>query len=205
MPWAAEPKQLAPWRLAALLLLLAVAGRGHLIARLSPRPSPEPAKPSQPPDSVAGGVWIAPEAEGEIVWPPEQAGQRFRLSALRGRTVVLNFWASWCGPCREELPLLDGYAARRGVARGDPAAAPAGGGSGVVVVAVNLAESAESVRRAARWLGLRHIPLVLDPRGELAAAYRVWGLPTTFVIDRTGAVSIRWVGAVSEDKLSALR
>ncbi|MBE3598376.1 MAG: redoxin domain-containing protein [Limnochordaceae bacterium] len=78
------------------------------------------------------------------------------------------------------------------------------GQAGPVVVAVNLAESAETVRRAARSFGLRYLPLVLDPRGEVADAYHVWSLPTTFVIDPAGTVAARWVGAVDEERLSAL-
>lgn len=105
---------------------------------------------------------------------PTLDGRDLRLSDLRGQAVVLNFWASWCSPCRREMPLLVGaYRQFRD--------------QGLMVVAVNVQEDAESARKFAREFGLP-FPVALDRTGDVTNAYRLLGLPTTFFIDRNGVV-----------------
>lgn len=109
--------------------------------------------------------------------PPEftlttAEGQTVSLAELRGKVVLLNFWASWCLECRPEMPALETLHRRFGA-------------RGLVVVGVNTRESATTVRAYARELGLT-FSLVLDVDGTVTHRYGVIGLPTTFLIGRDG-------------------
>ena len=103
-------------------------------------------------------------------------GSPLRLSDLRGHPVLVNFWASWCGPCRAEMPEIQSVY--------DGARA-----SGLVVVAVNVQESAAKVRDWSAPFGLT-FPLVLDTDGSVTRAYYAdSGLPASFFIDADGRVA----------------
>ena len=102
------------------------------------------------------------------------------LADLRGKVVVLNFWASWCLECRPEMPALERLHRRFGA-------------RGLAVVGVNVREEREAVRRYAADLGLS-FSLVLDPAGTINATYGVVGLPTTFIVGRDGRAVALGVG-----------
>ena len=114
-------------------------------------------------------------------------GREVRLSDQLGKNVVLNFWATWCPPCRAELPDLDQFSRE-------------GGERGVVVYAINLQEDGASVREYVGGLGLQLNPL-LDLDGAVTRTYRVTGLPTTVMIDRAGVIREIHVGALSRRAL----
>ncbi|MBI4408822.1 MAG: redoxin domain-containing protein, partial [Gemmatimonadetes bacterium] len=92
-----------------------------------------------------------------------------RLEELRGKIVVLNFWASWCGPCRQEMPLLDAYARDAS-------------GDGVVILGLNEDVDADDGRAFVRQLGVTYPNA--EGRGRLKERYRYRGLPYTVVLDR---------------------
>ncbi|MCS7059959.1 MAG: TlpA disulfide reductase family protein [Anaerolineae bacterium] len=130
----------------------------------------------------------------DFTLPALRDAQLIRLSDLRGRIVVLNFWATWCPPCRVEMPAL------HHVQHSIP---------DVVVVGVNQQESVERVDRFMREQAL-DFPIALDVQGEVNRLYRVRALPTTFFIDRAGVIrDIVYGGpltkALIESKVSALR
>jgi cytochrome c biogenesis protein CcmG, thiol:disulfide interchange protein DsbE len=109
--------------------------------------------------------------------PPHFAGntldmRRLSLGDLRGKVVVVNFWASWCLECRPEMPMLEAlhreFASR-----------------GLAIIGINAREDKPAVRRYATELGLT-FPLVLDEAGKTNDVYGVIGLPTTFVVGRDG-------------------
>lgn len=114
-------------------------------------------------------------------------GERLALAELRGSPVVLNFWASWCIPCREEAPLLT-TAAREYEAQG------------LRVVGIVYQDSAESARDFMDRYAQPY-PGLLDPDGRTAIDYGVFGIPETFFIDRDGIVRSRQVGPVTEEGL----
>jgi cytochrome c biogenesis protein CcmG/thiol:disulfide interchange protein DsbE len=109
------------------------------------------------------------------------------LVGLRGRAVVVNFWASWCEPCKEESPYLERLWRER---RGD----------GLVLVGINEEDVSKDARRFARRAGLTY-PLVRDRSGELRDDYALRGYPETFVIDRRGDVVERIAGPVHRGEL----
>ncbi len=99
-------------------------------------------------------------------------GKTQRLSDLRGGIVVINFWATWCVPCRAEMPALQRVAAS----------------SGATVLAVDLREDGAKVRSFLDSLGLDRLMPLLDLDGEVARRYDVIALPETFFIDASGVV-----------------
>jgi thiol-disulfide isomerase/thioredoxin len=110
-----------------------------------------------------------------------------------GRPVVLNFWASWCGPCRMEMPAFD----RASLKFADRAA----------ILGINQAESAETIKRFAQTTGVTY-PLLVDEDQNINNKYAVLNLPTTIFIDGEGVIREVFVGtmnqAVLEDKINAL-
>jgi cytochrome c biogenesis protein CcmG/thiol:disulfide interchange protein DsbE len=106
-----------------------------------------------------------------------------QLASLRGKAVILNVWASWCGPCKEEAPFLEE------VWRGNRA-------RDVVVVGLDAKDFRADARRFAERFGLT-FPLVYDGPGDALDGYGVTGFPETFVIDRDGRVVRAFAGAVN--------
>ena len=106
------------------------------------------------------------------------------LSDLKGKGVILNFWATWCGPCRQEMPLLQ-------------KAFEDHGDEGLVVVGVDVGEQAEPVQAFFKELGLT-FPALLDADQEISRLYRVYGLPTTFFLDRQGVINYVLVGPADQ-------
>jgi thiol-disulfide isomerase/thioredoxin len=104
----------------------------------------------------------------------------FNLSAYKGQVVVLDFWASWCKPCRRSIPWLNQMRARYGE-------------RGLVVIGVNVDKDRAEAERF-----LREVPIefdvIFDPEGTLAARYEVEGMPSTYVFSREGTLMARHLG-----------
>ena len=132
----------------------------------------------------AGQVRVRPAPEFELRL---FEGGTFRLADQRGKLVVVNFWASWCPPCREEAPALEQvwqeYRAR-----------------GVVVVGANVWEERQPAVEFVKEFDLTY-PNGVDPSGSLAVEYGVTGLPETFFIDEEGRLVRRWIGPIDEAQL----
>jgi peroxiredoxin len=111
-------------------------------------------------------------------------GDPVKLSELHGQVVLINFWATWCAPCRVEMPAIQ---ARYN--RGD-----------FTVLAVDFDESAELVQAFVDDLGLS-FPVLLDPGGEIQNLYRVRGYPTSYFVDAAGIIRVLHIGDMSETEL----
>lgn len=117
-------------------------------------------------------------------------GSEERLSAYRGKWVLLNFWASWCGPCRQETPHLQRLQARRP--------------DTLVVLGVNQQESRDTAAEFVEEYQLTY-PIALDLSGEVSTAYRVGrGLPVSMLVDPTGVIRELRIGRIDEEDLLAL-
>ncbi len=114
-------------------------------------------------------------------------GGELALSDLEGRPVVINFWASWCAPCRDEaIPLERAWLAYRE--------------RDVVFVGIDTQDTEDAARAYLAEFGITY-PNGRDEDGRISIEYGIVGLPATFFIDRKGIVVSRWVGAIPEATL----
>ena len=124
--------------------------------------------------SLSGAAGNAPAAPDFKL--ANRAGGEVTLADLRGQVVMINFWASWCGPCRQEFPALDQiYAKYKPM--------------GFTLVGINVeSEKAD----AERFLGTQKVsfPILFDPQNKVSGSYGVKAMPTTVLVDRQGRV--RW-------------
>lgn len=145
------------------------------------------------PSTLAGAATSTP-APAPVVGAPapdftltDLQGQSVSLSDYRGQVVLLNFWATWCGPCEAEMPTLEQrYQTLQG--------------NGFVVLGVNADESEPEVTAFVRRLNLS-FPVVLDPGNKINTLYRVRGYPTTIIIAPDGTVARVHVGYLTERQL----
>lgn len=133
----------------------------------------------------------APAAARAVRWPAAQAtpelsledvqGRAWKLSEEKGKVVIVNFWATWCEPCRAEMPTLEAMAELYG--------------SDVRVLAVNYKERDTRVTQFARSAGVG-LPLLMDRDGAAAARWGVKIFPSTIVVGRDGRARLRVTGEV---------
>lgn len=127
---------------------------------------------------------------------PDMSGKAWPLEALRGRPVLINFWATWCAPCKEEMPTLQTLADLEG--------------DGMVVLAVNVREPLPRVVRYVQQAGLTFTVLP-DPRGDITRAWGMTVFPTTVLVDTQGrpqrvvSGAVDWTGAQAQQWVAALR
>ncbi len=150
---------------------------------------------------VAGGAWVwasrvPADAMAELRTPapavdhpapqfsaPLLSGGTFDLAAMRGTPVVLNYWATWCGPCRAEMPAIQQAAENYG--------------DRVKFVGVNQGEDAAAITPFVEEFGVT-FPIVVDTDQAVGAdLYNVKGLPTTFFIDADGTIQRVWMGEMN--------
>ena len=131
----------------AIACLLAVAGHARAISEGAPAPA------------LVGTLFD---------------GSRFSLAESAGKVVVLNFWASWCAPCREEMPALDAYYRRHR-------------GEGLEMVAISM-DSPKDEAKAREIMRAFSFPAAFGREMNIKAYGRIWRLPLTFVIDRQGVL-----------------
>jgi thiol-disulfide isomerase/thioredoxin len=109
------------------------------------------------------------------------------LSDFKGTPVMVNFWATWCPPCRAEMPLIQSYAE----ANRDE----------VVILAVNAGEDKATVESFATAQDLDDLVFLLDPDNSVASLYRIPGFPTSLFIDAEGMLTAAHIGELNEDLL----
>jgi cytochrome c biogenesis protein CcmG, thiol:disulfide interchange protein DsbE len=155
------------------------------------------------PDELGRGFPVAQNVEEEGLARVGEAAPNFafvlddnqgaQLADLQGKPVVLNFWASWCGPCRLEMPDLVALHEHD---------------EEIVVLTINVREDVAQAQPFAEEFGMT-MPVIMDTEGALQRRYGVMGLPVTIFINRQGQIASRWNGlltaAVLEERVAALR
>jgi cytochrome c biogenesis protein CcmG, thiol:disulfide interchange protein DsbE len=156
--------------------VMLIAGAVTLVMRASPPQadlSVVPAKVKYP----------APELE-----LTDTAGNPSSLAAYHGQVVLVNLWATWCPPCKEEMPALESFYRKYQQ-------------DGFVIVAINDGDPAPDVLQFVKEYGLT-FPVWLDPAYiATEQAFKTLNLPTSYVIDRSGTIVLSWVGGINEKTL----
>jgi len=132
------------------------------------------ASESEPSEARVGGV--APDFQLDTL-----DGQTITLSDLRGKPVLINFWASWCGPCVSEMPYLQEIYKEWS-------------GRGIELLAINIGEDSSTVKGFMQKHNLS-LPVLLDTQKAVARRYNIAGIPTTFFLDKDGIIQEKIIGA----------
>jgi peroxiredoxin len=145
------------------------------------------------PGLIAGGQTELTATPAQVSYPApdlsltDLQGNPVSLSDYRGQTVLVNNWATWCPPCKEEMPELQAfYEAHKDL--------------NFTIVAIEAGEPANEVADFVRRYGLT-FPVWTDPTLKATAAFRNPGLPSSYVIDASGRVRLAWAGAISQEAL----
>lgn len=152
------------------------------------------AKPKASAKSDSGFVlWDAPRAVPAALAFQNDKGQPLSLTDFRGKVVVLNVWATWCGPCREEMPTLDNLQAQLG-------------GPDLEVLTLSIDQAGPKVvDQFFEEIGIKHLRLYIDPTGQALNVLDILGLPTTLLVDRQGRELGRLIGAAKWDSPKMLQ
>lgn len=135
-------------------------------------------------DSGRVGVGVAKGQAAPDFTLSDSSGKSVTLSDLRGKVVLVNFWATWCPPCRQEMPSMEEL--YRKVK-----------GSGVELLAINVEENGKQAVEAFIEHNPHSFPILLDPEGRAQQLYNVNKFPETFVVDKNGIVAEHVIGAIN--------
>ncbi len=133
------------------------------------------------------GACLAPYAAAEVIQgkAPDftlksQSGENIKLSELRGKVVMINFWASWCGPCRQEMPVLDQlYQRYRSL--------------DFTILGINVEEDSEAAKSLLKDVPVT-FPILFDSANNVSKLYKVKGMPSTLLVDRDGNMRYMYMG-----------
>jgi len=169
-------------RIIKIVMLVLILVSGLAVAGCSSSPTPVPVQPSPAPTPVQPSPAdnLAPDFQLQGI-----DEQTVSLSSLRGRPVMLNFWATWCGPCRAEMPFI------QAVFEGEEWTQ-----QGLVILAINVGETSSKAKKFMEDNGLS-FHVLLDTDTSVAKDYNIRGIPTTFFIDKNGIIKDKQVGFFS--------
>lgn len=163
----------------AVVAVLAVAAIFFVGLTLTSQVGNRPRPNTQAPDF---GLALYPKRDGGFASP-------LRLSELRGRIVVVNFWASWCVPCRDEAPALESlWRHYRGL------------GQKVVFIGVGYLDTEADAERFMTEFGITY-PNGADMQQQVSRQYRITGVPETYVVDQQGVVRNVFVAPITQEQL----
>jgi len=175
----------------ALIALIAVAGALYQKLTQGIEPDAFAVHPTSVPSQEDPVATEAPKVQAPDFSMEDGKGNRISLSDFRGKPVILNFWASWCGPCKSEMPAFE--------------EAWENHGEEIHFMMVNLTDGGQETREAADTFLQKNgygFPVYYDVFMEGAAAYRVLSIPATYLIDADGYVVAQGRGALEAEALA---
>lgn len=131
---------------------------------------------------------LAPDFELKTV-----EGNSIKLSSLKGKKVILNFWATWCPPCRQEMPDMEKFYTKNK-------------DSGIEILAINLLQTEKSRADVPTFIqdfGIT-FPVVVDEQGSVGKLYKVSPIPASFIIDSEGVIQKKIVGPMTYDSMKSM-
>lgn len=131
---------------------------------------------------------LAPDFELKTV-----EGNSIKLSSLKGKKVILNFWATWCPPCRQEMPDMEKFYTENK-------------DSGIEILAVNLLQTEKGPAEVSAFIqdfGIT-FPVVVDEQGSVGKLYKVSSIPASFIIDSEGVIQRKIVGPMTYDSMKSM-
>ena len=187
---------------AAVLIALAAVGVAVLIVMLSPGAGPvdtgTPAasksrltgSPNSAADDAAADAKAAGKAAPLTFTLKDMNGVDVKLASFKGKPIVMNFWATWCGPCRAEIPSLVELQSRYNAA-----------GTEVVILGVSVDDPVEKLKPYAAQMKMNYPVLVGNGRDDVQDAFGpLWGIPVTVFIDREGKIAKKHSGIASKEQ-----
>ncbi|MCS7059572.1 MAG: TlpA disulfide reductase family protein [Anaerolineae bacterium] len=182
-----SPKRLSPWPIVILAGIASLFGfgAGLLIASTANQPAAPASLPAQPVMQFLRENEPAPDFQLQTF-----DGRAVRLSDFKGRPVLINFWASWCPPCREETPdLVAAYEQLQDI--------------NAVFIGIGTNDDTEKLKQFAQEYAVPYL-IVEDPLGDVSRQYRVLGMPTTFLVDKDGILRKIVNGVVTKEQVITL-
>lgn len=170
-------------KLIPIVILLAIIAYGLYDTLAKDKSKEQPAQVTEGEVGLEKGNF-APDFELKTL-----DGKTMKLSELRGKKVIINFWATWCPPCRAEMPEMQKFHEEYG--------------DEVVIAAVNATTSEkniENVHAFVKDFGLT-FPILLDDTNEVNMTYSIVSIPTSFFVDTSGMIQQKFIGAMSYDQM----
>ena len=134
---------------------------------------------------AAGELKTLPAKPAAALALPSLDGADVNLEKLRGRVVLVNFWAVWCPPCRKEMPSMQRLAAKLG-------------DRPFTILGVNVGESPDDIRAFLKQVPVS-FPILLDSEGERLKPWQVFAFPTSYVVDKRGRLRLGLFGSIEWD------
>lgn len=120
-------------------------------------------------------------------------GESVKLSSLLGKTVILNFWTTWCPPCKSEMPDMQQFYSDYKK-------------NHIIIIGVNLTDNESNTKQVKDFTKQYKIsfPILLDTKGEIRKQYKIITIPTTYIIDSNGIIAENVIGPITYDKIKKL-